>query len=687
MVLILIILLIILIRRRKSNQKIEAAKADYIERNYVSIETKKINDEILAELDKKEPDYEKLKALRAKMEKIKSQEEAKIQDTPINSGDLESTSTRSGTNGLTIALYIGSLLVLAGVGGLVASGAKEAGLLLLITMTVIFYGGGILIRNNETLKMASYVFVGTGMMILPFLGLLIYDISKFDPSMLWMIMSAIGVPMYIYATYVMQSRIFCYFALAGFVSLSCSLASVMGLALVWYFVFVMVVGIIFNILYVMGLGQQLGVMQKPMQQAGEWLPIATLITSFMAVSSLKEVDYVIILGVALLHLIFGYITNPSLIKENFLRLMLPAWAILFVHLLSPSNFTIGVVLGCAAIDQAMFIFFNVYKGLYRELHRNETEIGWMIITLISFVAAGVYIGSGDVKQIYAWTSIALVIDSALLVLSRFTFKQDAWYLGLVFTGIALPITITEAVGPGIDNISLIHTFIYILEMAIMEALFWKNDKNDGDVMTVFSVGAISIAALVTSWSDHLQAIVLMLAAAGFWVRGYYHRNKKLLELAVYYATAGLYFVIDWIYGNAKTWDDVQIKWAVAAHLIMAGFIVTSYLWGERKVPNRRILTGSLILMIVMGIIAIMGASWAMVLFLIEVIAIMLFGLFSGDKAIRNAGAVGVFLAVLWFTKSMSFVWPFLLGIGIIITVVFILLNNGQQTPPKISGKQ
>ena len=89
----------------------------------------------------------------------------------------------------------------------------------------------------------------------------------------------------------------------------------------------------------------------------------------------------------------------------------------------------------------------------------------------------------------------------------------------------------------------------------------------------------------------------------------------------------------------------------------------------------------------MGIIAIAGAPWAMVLFLIEVIAIMLFGLFSSDTAVRNVGVVGVFLAVLWFTKDMSFVWPILLGIGIIITVVLILLNNGQQMPPKISGKQ
>ena len=94
-----------------------------------------------------------------------------------------------------------------------------------------------------------------------------------------------------------------------------------------------------------------------------------------------------------------------------------------------------------------------------------------------------------------------------------------------------------------------------------------------------------------------------------------------------------------------------------------------------------------VVMIIMGGIAISGANWAMYLFLLEVVAIMLFGLFMKDRLVRNAGIVGIFLAVLWFTKDLSFVWPIILGLGIIGTVVFILLSNGQKMPPQIPDKQ
>ncbi|MBQ8985300.1 hypothetical protein IJ076_01955 [Candidatus Saccharibacteria bacterium] len=114
-------------------------------------------------------------------------------------------------SGLTIALYIGSILLLAGVGGLVFSGAKIPGLILLTTMMLVFYIGGILARNSEALKTASHVFVGTGMIMLPFLGFLFYDTIKIDASIIWLIMSLIGVPIYIFAAYVMQNKIFSFF--------------------------------------------------------------------------------------------------------------------------------------------------------------------------------------------------------------------------------------------------------------------------------------------------------------------------------------------------------------------------------------------------------------------------------------------------------------------------------------------
>ena len=681
----LLALLIIVIRNRRARELGEL-KDDQDARTYQrDKEIRAINEEILAELAKPEPDYEKLKTLRAKIDKVKDAEleqpkQAIVSDeTATAKGRKAAEST---VNGLTAALYAGSLLVLAGAGGLVFTGAKEIGLMLLVLMTVVFYGGGLLIRNNDTLKQASYVFVGTGMMMMPFLGFLIQDVTKMDPSMLWFVMSAIGVPMYLYATYIMQNQVFAYFALAGFVSLSCSMASVMGLALVWYYVFVMIIGILFNIITMTGYGEKLGVMKDAVRRAGEWLPIATLFASFAAAYNLKEVDYVIILGVAVLHITVDYIVKPGIASENILRMFFPAWIVLLMHFLSPSMTTIGIALGSVTIAQIGFVFYNVLRGIEREQYRKETEKAWTIVSLISFVVAGAAIGNGVLQSVWTWVSVALVIDTFILVVSRYVYKNDAWYVGLIATGIALPLTIIQSTGATIDNVSLVYTALYLLEMIVYAGLFWQNTDINGDTMTALGVGVFGIAALISGWSEHLQAIVLLMVAACYFMRGFYRENNQLKEIAVYCAAMGAYFILDWLNGH-KMWNDFRIDVVLIAHLLAGGLIVSNYLWGTKTAPFKRILIAAFIVMMAVGGTAIGGASWAMYMFLFEVVMILMAGLFLKDNPVRNTGIVGIFLAVLWFTRNLSFVWPIILGLGIIGTVVFMLLNNGKKMPPKL----
>ena len=75
-------------------------------------------------------------------------------------------------------------------------------------------------------------------------------------------------------------------------------------------------------------------------------------------------------------------------------------------------------------------------------------------------------------------------------------------------------------------------------------------------------------------------------------------------------------------------------------------------------------------------------EWAMYLFLIETVLILIGGIIFKQKNVWITGAVGAFLAVLWFTKDLAFVMPVILGLGIIATVVIILLfNDKKKLPP------
>jgi predicted branched-subunit amino acid permease len=88
----------------------------------------------------------------------------------------------------------------------------------------------------------------------------------------------------------------------------------------------------------------------------------------------------------------------------------------------PNNDAVGIALGCAALAQMGLVFLNAILGLYREMYRNETEVAWMIASLVLMVAAGVTIGSGHNIEFWGWLSVALAIDTAALFVARYLFK-------------------------------------------------------------------------------------------------------------------------------------------------------------------------------------------------------------------------------------------------------------------------
>lgn len=710
LLILIVVLIIVLFNRKNKNQD-----ADSDAPSLNNAEIAKLNDELMAELAKPEPDLNKLKSLRAEIENLKTataavatstnpatSENSTVSELPATTPTAPATIASGekpkapSLTGLTVALYVGSLLVLAGAAGLVFSGAKTTGLALLLIMTIVFYGGGILLRKNQTLKSASYVFVGTGMMMLPFLGLLIYDLAQGSAELIWLVMSLVGVPMYLFATYIMNSKVFSYVAIAGFVSLSCSMASVVGLALVWYFVFVMALGFIMEIINLTPLGQKLGVMQESLRYAGAYLPAATLVASFAAAASLTNLDYVIIFGVTTLHAVMSYICGRDIFKENLLRFLVPSWLVLLVNLIFPEVNVVGAALAFAALAEILLVFFNLAKMQPPvERNRKETEIVWTIISLVVFIIAGVLVGYGSEYSapwseyvrpgvpdaVWAWVSAALVVDIVIILLVRYATRQNAWIIGLVAAGIALPMTFLSAIHVSGANQLITYTVVYLIEMVGLEALLWKNRTPVDDGLTAAAVSILGLAAIISGSSQSLNVITFAVISLCLFLRSRLLGDQQMRESSVYTAAAAAYSLIDLIIPtDLKFADTLRIHFAVVAHLALAAFIATSILWEKGSTVRRRLIIGCAILLFTIGCIAMSGALWAMYLFMAESALILLAGIFIKNNIIRIIGAVAVFLAVLWFTKDLSFVWPFVLGLGIIGTVVFILLRNSRKNP-------
>ena len=666
---ILPIVLIVLVVQRKVKKRKEKKQAQIaIVDNSLK---EKINQEILAELEKSDPDYNKLKELRAQMDNLP--------EVPTNSVFNESPKTEQNTdlNSLSVALFVGSLLILAGIGGLVFSGVRELGLILLVLMTIVFYGGGLFIRKIDSLKIVSYVFVGTGMMILPFIGILVHEITKIDPNIIWFIVSFVGAPLYLAATYIMQSKVFSYFAILGFVSLSCSPSATMGLAMMWYFIFVMLLGIIMDVVDMLGASKNFGIMEEPVRQAGDWLALAAFISSIIAFSNIQEFEYVIMFGIVTLQMIINYFHDQSLWRETLLRLSLTVFVCMLTHLIDSSAKPIGLTLAATALAHTLYSFFRISKNVTREKDRQSVESFWLVVSLMSFAGAGALIGSPVLNMMMGWLTGAIVIDIIILLLARFSTKEDSWCLGLIIAGTALPITLLNALQLFGDEAAPYYILMYTIETIGMEALLWKNTFKDGDVLTGSAIVAFGIATLIARHGFASSGLILLIMATAFGVRGFFQKKLTMQEITIYLLGGSVFsFLLD--AGNIE--KNIPI---ILGHISFAALLTCSLLF--EKLERNRLLIGCLILLILVGGHAIAQGNFAMYLFIIEAVLILVGGILIKQKRIYITGAVGVFAAVLWFTRDLPFVMPVLLGIGIITVVIIMLIfNDKKKTPPKIS---
>ena len=666
---ILPIVLIVLVVQRKVKKRKEKKQAQIaIVDNSLK---EKINQEILAELEKSDPDYNKLKELRAQMDNLP--------EVPTNSVFNESPKTEQNTdlNSLSVALFVGSLLILAGIGGLVFSGVRELGLILLVLMTIVFYGGGLFIRKIDSLKIVSYVFVGTGMMILPFIGILVHEITKIDPNIIWFIVSFVGAPLYLAATYIMQSKVFSYFAILGFVSLSCSPSATMGLAMMWYFIFVMLLGIIMDVVDMLGASKNFGITEEPVRQAGDWLALAAFISSIIAFSNIQEFEYVIMFGIVTLQMIINYFHDQSLWRETLLRLSLTVFVCMLTHLIDSSAKPIGLTLAATALAHTLYSFFRISKNVTREKDRQSVESFWLVVSLMSFAGAGALIGSPVLNMMMGWLTGAIVIDIIILLLARFSTKEDSWCLGLIIAGTALPITLLNALQLFGDEAAPYYILMYTIETIGMEALLWKNTFKDGDVLTGSAIVAFGIATLIARHGFASSGLILLIMATAFGVRGFFQKKLTMQEITIYLLGGSVFsFLLD--AGNIE--KNIPI---ILGHISFAALLTCSLLF--EKLERNRLLIGCLILLILVGGQAIAQGNFAMYLFIIEAVLILVGGILIKQKRIYITGAVGVFAAVLWFTRDLPFVMPVLLGIGIITVVIIMLIfNDKKKTPPKIS---
>ncbi|NCU40954.1 hypothetical protein EOL73_04340, partial [Candidatus Saccharibacteria bacterium] len=163
---------------------------------------------------------------------------------------LELTPEQKSKRTLNVLLSLGSLLFVAAGIAFVASDVTNTTKLIGICVVIaLFYvGGHVLHSRAETLRSAAVAFIGTGLALVPTLGVALSAYTNIEPSMSWLITSAVGVIAYLYSALKLQSQIVAYLSIAFSLSLFASGVGVAEAHLFWYFVVMISTSIVMSLI-------------------------------------------------------------------------------------------------------------------------------------------------------------------------------------------------------------------------------------------------------------------------------------------------------------------------------------------------------------------------------------------------------------------------------------------------------
>ncbi len=419
---------------------------------------------------------------------------------------------------LNTILYMASFLLVAAASAFIAaampSGVRLIGLIIIV---VLFYGAGwVLYKTVARLRPAATAFIGTGLAILPFVGVALHMLGGVPEALSWLIISAVGLIAYVAATILLQSQVVSYLTMAFVLSLVSSAVASASLPMVWYFIVLIGVSLIANSISVLRPTLMPEVFRKPIESTGQFVTPVAIVASLL-VDRMSIGAYEIVFGVATAHYLVAWLQQKTILYESvvrvlaFVTLSIVAWDITAGDL---SQF--GIWWLALAIAQAAYSLVRVRVD---DANSRVVENGWLVAASVLALCSIVFWSTGDHAAI--GTTVSLLVVGLLGVASMLRLRSAAWgYVGLAVSAI-LPFVIGRwLVEPALPWPMLVGCFVFLGAGAL--AMYHHVAKvRSVAVATLFMTatlvyvgltmlsGALAGDAIVAGWALALAALTLI----------------------------------------------------------------------------------------------------------------------------------------------------------------------------------
>ena len=217
----------------------------------------------------------------------------------IDTATIEEAKRESRLQTINVTLYVASLLLVGGIAlftTTVFGGGVLPQLLFGWLAVAVYYGIGLWLHETSSqLRPVSIAFVGTALAGAPFVGLLHHTLLDVSLPTTWFATSLICLVAYGYAAIQLRSPILGYALGVVLVSMALSSVSLMGLAVVWFFVAVLLLAAVLSFARrMLGEHSTFGYIVEPLTTVGKVLPPLTLLASLIVSGSLSWWDLTLI---------------------------------------------------------------------------------------------------------------------------------------------------------------------------------------------------------------------------------------------------------------------------------------------------------------------------------------------------------------------------------------------------------
>lgn len=457
--------------------------------------------------------------------------------------DMAEEKERRTIKNLNILLYVGSFLVVSATALFVtltmAPLVRLAGMIL---MTVVFYLSGLVLhQKSKRLRSAGSAFVGTGLAILPFIGIALSLLGGLPGEVSWLITSLVGVVAFTVATMILRSEFVSYATMAFIVSLAISVVPVMQLSVMWYFIAIMSVSMLVNLCHMLWPRLVPPVFARSLQTSGIIMTPIALVSSLFAVSSMGLWMYEILFCLATLHYLVLWGIKRSVVYELAVRVLAHGTLLIVgadlvgltvnsqasgltlgsVELRLSERLTIfGVIWLGLAVIQVVYSLLRASGGQDKGILREQVAVA--ISLALMFIATG-FFAMNENWQL--WVSVDLAVIAISCIAIGLRWREVYWFYGTLLVSAILPFLFGRgAVSPAWDYrvIGLMFAGLGALSLVALERATASFRSNSVRIFclsaTVTYSAMLALSGLLTErgmdigWTMLLSAVVMVLAS-------------------------------------------------------------------------------------------------------------------------------------------------------------------------------